>query len=58
MPFRTYEAALKYAEAKMARSRRPLKTPYIMTRRGEYTVAWGLEDREYAEAFGWVLAAE
>lgn len=54
--FTSYEEAMKYIEARRNSSRPVLRACYIMTKDGRYNVAYGQEEKEYAESLGYTLA--
>ncbi len=54
----TYEEAVKVMEAKRARRYSNARAFYIMEKDGEYTVANGLEEKEYGESLGWKVVSK
>ena len=55
--FNTYAEAANYVKsAKQSTSRlHRYKPAYIMTKDGQYIVAWGNEDKEYGESVGFTV---
>lgn len=54
--FRSYEEAQRYLEASQAGSNPKLCECFIMVKEGSYNTAYGLEEKEYAESLGYVVA--
>lgn len=55
--FRSYEEAQRYLEARQSGSNPKLCECFIMVKGGAYNIAYGLEEKEYAESLGYVVAA-